>query len=135
MRAGAPQPPPLLTSTQDLISRFNLLTAYDKFVRPFAAPVDGQSSNHPPTPAPAAMATAPAQDKGKGREREPETPFPANAPTPGAQPDADDDDGKDGKKKRNSYKHLIKGIPGASVPPSLIPDVDPRHRRPQAVTR
>ncbi|THH21255.1 hypothetical protein EW146_g241 [Bondarzewia mesenterica] len=106
----APQPPPLLTSTQDLLSRFHLQSAYDKFVRPLVPPVDGQSSNHPPTPAP--ITNAAPQDKGKGRERDSGTPTPTNAPTPGVPPDGDEEEGKDGKKKKNTYKHLIKGIPG-----------------------
>ncbi|KAH9995788.1 hypothetical protein BJV77DRAFT_1059622 [Russula vinacea] len=77
-------PPPLLESTHDLISRFHLLTAYDKFVRPF----------------------------GKGKERDPGTPTVASAATPGTHHDPDDDEGRDGKKKKNTYRHLIRGIPG-----------------------
>ena len=41
--------------------------------------------------------------------------MPASAPTPSAPPDPDDDVGKDGKKKKNTYKYLIKNVPGAST--------------------
>ncbi|KAI0259887.1 hypothetical protein BC834DRAFT_903697 [Gloeopeniophorella convolvens] len=104
-----PAPPHLLESTQDLLSKFHLLPAYDKFVRPLLAPeFDAQSSNHPPT----TPAVPSLSDKGKGKERDPGTPGVASAATPGAQNDGDDEDGKDGKKKKNTYRHLIKGIPG-----------------------
>ncbi|KAH9068297.1 hypothetical protein EDB83DRAFT_2551278 [Lactarius deliciosus] len=53
--SDSPRSPQLLDSTQDLISRFHLLSAYDKFT---------------------------------------------------------DDEGRDGKKKKNTYRHLIKGVPG-----------------------
>ncbi|KAJ7773331.1 hypothetical protein B0H16DRAFT_1660409 [Mycena metata] len=88
---GPPQPPPRLASTHDLLARFLLLPAYDKYVRP---PPDD-----PPEP----------QDNGKGKGRE--SPAPQ---TPGDH-DPDDDDAaqaKGEKKKKNSYKHLIKNIPG-----------------------
>jgi len=62
----------------------------------------------PPTPV-----GAPSTDKGKGKERDPGTPTVASAATPGAHHDPDDDDGRDGKKKKNTYRHLIKGVPGA----------------------
>lgn len=105
-------PPPSLSieSTQDLISRFHLLTAYDKFVRPFISQEHDPHANHlPTTPAPA---VAPSADKGKGKERDPGTPTIASAATPGTH-DPDDDEGRDGKKKKNTYRHLIRGIPGA----------------------
>ncbi|KAJ6531836.1 hypothetical protein B0H19DRAFT_1188816 [Mycena capillaripes] len=88
------QPPPRLASTHDLLARFHLLPAYDKYVRP---PPDD-----PPEP----------QDNGKGKARE-QNPSPGPQ-TPGGD-DPDDDDGaqaKGEKKKKNSYKHLIKGVPG-----------------------
>ncbi|KAJ7019921.1 hypothetical protein C8F04DRAFT_1146180 [Mycena alexandri] len=88
---GPPQPPPRLASTHDLLARFLLLPAYDKYVRP---PPDD-----PPEPL----------DNGKGKGRE--SPAPQ---TPGDH-DPDDDDAaqaKGEKKKKNSYKHLIKGVPG-----------------------
>lgn len=90
-----PQPPAYLASTQDLLARFQLLPAYDKYVRPYVAPVDN-GHDHPPTPG--------GTDKGKGKEKE----FATATPDDGQ--DGDDEDG--GKKKKNSYKHLIKGIPG-----------------------
>lgn len=52
-------------------------------------------------------------DKGKGREVA-ETPGSAGVADNG---DGDDDDGPGGKgerRKKNNYKHLIKGVPGAS---------------------
>ncbi|KAJ7678851.1 hypothetical protein DFH06DRAFT_1265711 [Mycena polygramma] len=89
--SAPPQPPPRLASTHDLLARFHLLPAYDKYVRP------------PPDDPPE------QQDNGKGKARE--SPAPQ---TPGADHDPDDDDGqgKGEKKKKNSYKHLIKGVPG-----------------------
>jgi hypothetical protein len=104
---ASPRPPQLLESTQDLISRFHLLTAYDKFVRPFITQDHDPNSNLPTTPA---VASSP--DKGKGRERDPGTPTIASAATPGTHHDPDDDEGRDGKKKKNTYRHLIKGVPG-----------------------
>ncbi|CCM04670.1 uncharacterized protein FIBRA_06856 [Fibroporia radiculosa] len=94
---GTAQPRPLLTSTQDLISRFQLLPAYDKYVRPYALPVGQQ----PPT--------AGTLDKGKGKEKE--LSLPPNA-TPGAAQEGEDEEGKGEKKSKNTYRQLIKGIPG-----------------------
>jgi len=106
---ASPRPPPLLESTQDLISRFHLLTAYDKFVRPFISQEhDPHSSQLPTTPA-----VAPSSDKRKGKERDPGSPAIASAATPGTHHDPDDEEGRDGKKKKNTYRHLIKGVPGA----------------------
>ncbi|KAF7974770.1 hypothetical protein HWV62_11239 [Athelia sp. TMB] len=52
-------------------------------------------------------ATPGAIDKGKGKEKELAT------ATPDDGQDGDDEDGGKGdKKKKNSYKHLIKGVPG-----------------------
>ncbi|KAF8501485.1 hypothetical protein F5888DRAFT_1234795 [Russula emetica] len=104
---ASPPPPPLLESTQDLISRFHLLTAYDKFVRPFISQEHDPHASHLPT----TPAVAPSADKGKGKERDPGTPTIASAATPGTH-DPDDDEGRDGKKKKNTYRHLIRGIPG-----------------------
>ncbi|PIL32203.1 hypothetical protein GSI_05448 [Ganoderma sinense ZZ0214-1] len=95
---GPPRRPPYLRSTEDLIKRFDLLPAYDKYVRPFAPPV-GQPS---------------ATDKGKGKEivaRDAPASSPA-APTPAAANDGDDEDGAKGEKKFKNYKHLIKSVPG-----------------------
>ncbi|KAI0293782.1 hypothetical protein BC826DRAFT_910387 [Russula brevipes] len=105
---ASPRPPQLLESTQDLISRFHLLSAYDKFVRPFI------SQEHDPhtTQLPTTPAVPPSSDKGKGKERDPGTPTIASAATPGTHHDPDDDEGRDGKKKKNTYRHLIKGVPG-----------------------
>ncbi|KZT73531.1 hypothetical protein DAEQUDRAFT_754388 [Daedalea quercina L-15889] len=91
---GPPRPRPLLASTQDLVTRFQLLPAYDKYVRPYAPPV-GQPS-------------APV-DKGKGKEKEMSVPLGA---TPRAEPDGEEEDGEGKKKAKNTYKQLIKGIPG-----------------------
>ncbi|EMD33327.1 hypothetical protein CERSUDRAFT_67993 [Gelatoporia subvermispora B] len=96
-----PSHPPYFTSTQDLLTRFQLTPAYDKYVRAYVTPVGQQ-----PQPG--------ATDKGKGKEREPplrDAPKSSPAATPGAVA-ADDEDGKGEKKAKNSYKHLIKGIPG-----------------------
>ncbi|KAH9959659.1 hypothetical protein BC827DRAFT_1134343 [Russula dissimulans] len=105
---ASPRPPQLLESTQDLISRFHLLTAYDKFVRPFVSqeydPHGGQLPTTPPV--------APSSDKRKGKERDPGSPAIASAATPATHHDPDDEEGRDGKKKKNTYRHLIKGVPG-----------------------
>ncbi|KAG6813400.1 hypothetical protein H0H92_011378 [Tricholoma furcatifolium] len=96
-----PPPPPRsqqthLASTQDLVTRFNLLPAYDKYVRP-----------HTESPLDPLLASNGMVDKGKGKETD-------GVPTPGAPdgPDADDDDPTKEKKQKNNYKHLIKGMPG-----------------------
>ena len=106
--SASPRPPRLLESTQDLISRFHLLTAYDKIVRPFIAQEHDPNTAHLPT----TPAVASLSDKGKGKERDPGTPTIASAATPGTHQDPDDDEGRDGKKKKNTYRHLIKGVPG-----------------------
>ncbi|KAK7050937.1 hypothetical protein VNI00_005049 [Paramarasmius palmivorus] len=80
-----------IKSTNDLLGQFYLKDAYDKYVRP------------PPPTDP----TSPTSfDKGKGKEV-------ASNPAADAN-DADEDEavGKGEKKKKNTYKHLIKGIPG-----------------------
>ena len=102
---------PYFDSTQDLLSRFQLLSAYDKYVRPYAAPVGAPGAVQP-------QAIPSASDKGKGKEREVlprDIASPAAAQTPGAGNDGDDGDGqgKGDKKWKNNYRHLIKGIPGA----------------------
>jgi hypothetical protein len=145
-----------LDSTQDLITRFQLLPIYDKYVRPHTHP---SSPDHDPTktepqstfnasastpapaqtprtpgPGPAAgfsfgnVANAPTPTSGgvdKGKGKEVVTPGSGmNAPTPGtaaaAVDDGDDGEedagtGKGEKKQKNSYRSLIKGIPGTSV--------------------
>ncbi|KAH0585167.1 hypothetical protein H2248_008423 [Termitomyces sp. 'cryptogamus'] len=107
-----PPPPPrtqptYLHSTQDLLGRFHLLPAYDKYVRPFTMPTEtgkdqlGFASVTPGTNG--------GLDKGKGKEAEggPVAPVAHEGGDGG-----DDDGGKGDKKQRNNYKHLIKGIPG-----------------------
>ncbi|KAG6909059.1 hypothetical protein DXG01_002212 [Tephrocybe rancida] len=99
--------PTHLSSTQDLLGRFQLLPAYDKYVRPFAAPTEtglDQLGTAPVTPGANGLV-----DKGKAKEVE------GGPVTPVAQDGGDGDDedgGKGDKKQRNNYKHLIKGIPG-----------------------
>jgi hypothetical protein len=100
--------PAHLSSTQDLLARFSLISAYDKYVRPFAAPGEtGLDQNGPASVFPGASGVP---DKGKGKEI---------VGTPGSSGiadggDGDDDEGtgKGEKKKKNTYKHLIKGVPG-----------------------
>ena len=113
----APPPPrQRLASTQDLLSRLQLLPAYDKYVRPLLGSLDGslsaidgaantntQSLGISPNP----MSHI---DKGKGRE----VPVHGGDVDMHDPNDGDEDDGKGDKKKRNSYKHLIGGIPGKS---------------------
>jgi hypothetical protein len=105
-----------LASTQDLISRFRLLSAYDTHVRPYIDLLAGaDDAPAPPTPLLSTPASRPFTDKGKGKEREQSDPFPGvgHAPTPGGSgPDGGDEDGKGEKKKKNNYRHLIKGVPG-----------------------
>ncbi|KAF9267811.1 hypothetical protein L218DRAFT_893982 [Marasmius fiardii PR-910] len=85
-----PLQPQYIKSTHDLLSQFCLKDAYDKYVKP------------PPTDPTSPSAT----DKGKGKEM---------VATPAADGQDQDDDevtGKGEKKKKNSYRHLIKGVPG-----------------------
>jgi len=116
---GLPPPTQHLASTQDLLSRFHLLPAYNKYVRPPLLPGTDPSKEGAPPSTPGASITPGTLDKGKGKEV-----IHGNAVTMGNTPadmdpgdggDGDDDDtagGKGEKKKKNSYKHLIKGIPG-----------------------
>ncbi|KAF9790318.1 hypothetical protein BJ322DRAFT_1035559 [Thelephora terrestris] len=88
--AAPSRPPPYFKSTEDLLSKFQLLPAYDSYVRPFLPPEDMSS------------------DKGKGKQRDM-----SPIPDPHSMLTNDpDDDELDRRKKKNSYKHLIKGIPG-----------------------
>jgi hypothetical protein len=118
---GPTPPRQHLASTQDLLSRLQLLPAYDKYVRPPQSSLDGPLDVKPNlngggntnTQLPNPM--SPLIDKGKGRE----------VPVRGGDvdmhdPNDGDEDDVGGKKKRNNYKHLIRGIPGKS---------DMNHRR------
>ena len=119
------QPPPrqYLASTQDLLSRLQLVSAYDKYVRSPQGSLDGSlntkmsidgglntntlSSGVTPNP------MSPHIDKGKGRE----LPVRGGEVDTHDPNDGDEEDmgGKGEKRKRNNYKHLIKGIPGKLV--------------------
>ncbi|KAF7374852.1 hypothetical protein MSAN_00371200 [Mycena sanguinolenta] len=99
-----PHPPPLLASTQDLLARLQLLPAYDKYVR---SPLDDAQE-------PNGSVANGKVDNGKGKARD--TSPPPQTPGAAGEADADDDDGAqpkgEKKKKSNSYRHLIKGVPG-----------------------
>ncbi|KAH6909111.1 hypothetical protein BKA70DRAFT_225380 [Coprinopsis sp. MPI-PUGE-AT-0042] len=105
----APAPPKLhLDSTQDLLARLHLHSAYDRYVRPVVLPgneptLSGMGAGVPGTPG----------DKGKGKEVDGgmETPG-QDAGMGGGDGEGDDEDGKGEKRRKNSYKHLIKGLPG-----------------------
>ncbi|KAI0683399.1 hypothetical protein BC835DRAFT_1395355 [Cytidiella melzeri] len=103
-----PKPRPYFDSTQDLLSRFELLAAYDKYVRPHSLPVGATGGNQ--------ESMLSAADKGKGKELEmPPRDVPSPTPqTPGAGADGDDEEtqGKGEKKWKTNYKHLIKCVPG-----------------------
>lgn len=119
-------PPPRqhLAATQDLLARFHLLPAYDRYVRPFVLPGDDPALQQVPHQqqeggdGAGATITGTSLDKGKARAREGSG---ANVPSEADHADggdADDDDApgaKGEKKKKNSYKHLIKGVPGMSI--------------------
>ena len=129
---GPPLPQTVLASTQDLISRFNLLPAYDKYVRQNVPLTDGPSAPAIPDigvtdqtvnpvqgPSPSVLGgMVSGSDKGKGKEKEAmiiDGQAGMGVPQTGGQGvagSADDGTDKGEKKKKNSYKHLIKGIPG-----------------------
>ena len=88
---GPSRPSPYFKSTEDLLSKFQLLSAYDSYVRPLLPPEDL------------------SLDKGKGKQRD-MSPIPDPHPIHINDPD---DDELDRRKKKNNYKHLIKGIPGS----------------------
>lgn len=119
---GPPPPTQHLASTQDLLSRFHLLPAYNKYVRSPVLPGTDPSKEGAPPSTPGASTTLGTLDKGKGKEVvHGNAVSMGNTPAdmdPGDGGDGDDDDtagGKGEKKKKNSYKHLIKGIPGVCV--------------------
>ena len=120
--------PAHLSSTQDLLARFSLLSAYDKYVRPFAAPGDtGPDQNGPAPSFPSATGVL---DKGKGKEIV-GTPGSVGV-ADGADGDDDEATGKGEKKKSNTYKHLIKGVPGTfycSCPVPFLTHTRLRYRR------
>ncbi|KZT06142.1 uncharacterized protein LAESUDRAFT_654074, partial [Laetiporus sulphureus 93-53] len=93
--AGPPKPRSHFTSTEDLLTRFNLLPAYNKYVRPYSAPVEQPTST--------------TINKGKGKEKERSVP-PGSTPPIGA--DGTEEEGKGEKKAKNTYRQLIKGLPG-----------------------
>ena len=95
-RSGPPHPKPYFKSTEDLITRFQLLPAYDKYVRPFAPPV----------------AQVGATDKGKGKEIPPLAASSPAAAGPAGGDDGEEEDGAKGEKKHKNYRHLIKAVPG-----------------------
>ena len=117
----APPPPKQhLASTQDLLSRFHLLPAYNKYVRTPLLPGADPSNDGVPPSTPGASAMPGTLGKGKGREVVHRNAVTTMGNTPadmdvGDGGDGDDDDvtgGKGEKKKKNTYRHLIKGIPG-----------------------
>ena len=127
VKKAPPPPKQHLASTQDLLSCFHLLPAYSKYVRPSLLPGADPSNDGAPPSTPGTSAMQGTFGKGKGKEV-----VHRNAVTMGNTPadmdlgdggDADDDDitgGKGEKKKKNTYKHLIKGIPGVLIVPFVL---------------
>lgn len=112
--SGPPLPRQHLKSTQDLLARFHLHPAYDRYVRPNTSPGNDAQG----TGVGAGQSGGPG-DKGKGKEVDPEMggagASMGSEGVPGAG-DGEDEDGARGKgekKLKNTYKHLIKGLPGA----------------------
>ena len=70
-----PPPRPYFDSTQDLLSRFQLLSAFDKYVKPYSLPVGAPGSTQTPQ-LPASV------DKGKGKEKERDMRVPKRAVLP-----------------------------------------------------
>jgi hypothetical protein len=103
IKKGPPPPKQHLASTQDLLSRFHLLPAYNKYVRPSQFPDADPSNDGPPPSTPGVSAVPGTLSKGKGKAPDVDL---------GDGGDGDDDDVKGEKKKKNTYKHLIKGVPG-----------------------
>lgn len=81
-----------LSSTFDLLEIFNLHPAYNKYVKE----------------------SPEASGKGKGKDKE--VPQGGDGTTPGGQPDPqqgeEGEEGGDKKKRKDTYRHLIKGTPG-----------------------
>lgn len=107
-----------LASTQDLIGKFLLTDQYDKYVRPYTTP-DGESgSGLDVKPILPPVTPGGFLDKGKAKETVASSPVHQAPPrTPAADNQDRDEDGD--KKTKNSYKHLIKGVPGMSISPLL----------------
>ncbi|KAJ7593232.1 hypothetical protein C8J56DRAFT_930631 [Mycena floridula] len=98
-----------LTSTQDLLGKFHLLGAYDKYVRPYAIASAVDVKPHLPSQPPVG-----SPDKGKGREVAAQNNG-SRTPVADQGDDGDDDDGNgkgDKNKMKNNYKHLVKNAPG-----------------------
>ncbi|TFK20300.1 hypothetical protein FA15DRAFT_682613 [Coprinopsis marcescibilis] len=97
-----------LQSSQDLLARLNLHPAYDRYVRPAVLPGDEVGVGATGTPSPG--------DKGKGKEVDVDmSDVGGGGRPPHGLGEGDDDDGPGGKKEKkgkNSYRHLIKGMPG-----------------------
>jgi hypothetical protein len=110
---GPSRPPPYFKSTEDLLSKFQLLSAYDSYVRPFLPPEEM------------------SPDKGKGKQRDM-----SPIPDPHSMHINDlDDDELDRRKKKNNYKHLIKGIPGSMTFCGTVSTIHVRSFIPQENTR
>ena len=110
-RKGPPPPKQHLASTQDLLSRFNLLPAYNKYVRPSLLPDSDPFNDGPPPSTPGVSAVPGTLSKVKVKAADIDL---------GDGGDGDDDDVKGEKKKKNTYKHLIKGIPGVFLIPFVL---------------
>jgi hypothetical protein len=110
-----PKPSTHIRGTQDLVTRLGLLGAYDRHVRAHAVPLVPPLSAAPGAGPPmSSISPSVVTDKGKGKEREASVGLGvANAPTPGGPVgDGADEEGRGEKKRKNTYRHLIKGIPG-----------------------
>ena len=107
---ASPPPKQHLASTQDLLARFHLHLAYDRYVRPTIVNT-GEAGGF-------GAGAGTFGDKGKSRD------FEMGSGEAGANVgsevvpgigDGEDDDGvgvKGEKKMKNNYRHLIKGLPG-----------------------
>lgn len=89
--SALPRPKQYLHCTQDLLGVFGLLPIYDKHVRPHLRSLPDQD-----------------QTKSKGKEKEQES-----LVVPRDKDGEEEIEGGEKKKKKDNYKHLIKGIPGA----------------------
>ncbi|KAJ3997406.1 hypothetical protein F5050DRAFT_1878619 [Lentinula boryana] len=116
---GPSQLPAYIKSTQDLLGQFHLHDAYDNYVRPFIASSEDFAIPNDKNGAIAASPPTTGQNGSfgtldKGKTKEVVLATVAQTLAVDGQ-DGEDDDGPGGKgekKKKNSYKHLIKGVPG-----------------------